>query len=990
MSESFQKNTFIFNSGTNSNQNSDGSNIDNKNSGNSEFSFGKPTSSPFTFGNSSNDLMKNDNPIFSFTNNKTEITDSKSAFSFGDNNIGKDTTKSSSFGLNSQQDKIGNENLDNGLNGNNFSFGLNTGDFNKSTSGFNGSKSDTEPTFKFNNSLNDNSKIHLEADSHYKEEISKPSFGFSTSQKDLKPSSSEKNQEVEIKTDLSGNKQSDDQFLKNYQAPSVDHLIQNSEMEICQNNNDNNNNNNNNNSDDDDDEFFDVDIDEKTNLPIRKLEFEDNTKSLLSNKNEHLNFSISNKTERGMLFVDKLDENKNNIEKNNNDNNKTNNRNKNKNKNKNTNTNLYQFDLLPQLDSSLEYKEFLNNIYKEFEPLLKDKKYKHYLQGEDDEYMEIGVISNLEEIKRERKLFLSKLMSFILINLQNLISEKIKKDYGEFSDQWVVNFEQIISVLYLMNAIYFGNDDETIILFQQWIERIDIQPDESLLENVFKESDKPYQSSLFWSVYVKKFLLRGGFFNLIEDFKVSQYEELKEIDNELFNIIEDFLQLISTYDPIKFSYDISSFLKWKKNAVELREFSKNINVKNVIIHGEILELLNIISGSSKTIENSATTWYECFMGFFLYQMPSKKLINEYIEKSLSLDTYEKPIQGIETWDSICIELFKGKYLTVIASIESLDKSIGTFIAILIESSGLLENYSKNIPNEDLIIKRQTINGISNNIDRMIEDLALTYLNEQELFAIGVGILINIGSNKSREILSELLPTYEIKDSDDFEWVLSICSKLKLDKTMSTIQQIQGEKFYEKQLIPNALNCFAKSNSNDKLISIIWRLFEDILLNEGLDYNLSIQLFENNISEKNAILRQSLSPLYILNEIIKRDAIKDDIWYKRLIELFEFKYLPEYYKVGLILLIFDNLNHNIFSLDNLVNIISKINDFENQLSKDNNDDIKNKSNTMYMLLVKSRADNGKQHYPNTYAELIHAVRRGIAMDVSFAFLEDGQY
>lgn len=882
-------------------------------------------SGTFSFGTNngvvsqSNDEAKKSEPSFSFglstTNSNTNVDLNTPSFTLGNSGnadkLSKTTTHESSKPFLFGNNKVDESPL----------FGLNAPKKDQPSFGFNASREE-KPSFSFNVSKED-----------------KSSFEFDLPKQDTTI--------IETKPAIT-DKSKDDEFLKSYQAPSVQH---DDEMNIGA----------------DDEEFFDIDIDKNTNLPIRKLDFDENPRSLLNKKNnDHLQLTISNKTEKGVLFITNSDGSK-------------------KDKVEEKNTDLFEFDLLPYLDTSVEYKEFLNAIYKEFEPLLKDKQYQHYLNDDkDDEYMNIGVVSNNKEIQHERKLFLRKLMSSFLNNLQILISKKMKKDFGQFSDQWVINFEQITHILYLLNALHFGNSNETIVLFQQWIERIDIQPDEDLLETVFEESDRPYKNSLFWSIYVKKFLLRGGFSTIVDAFKVSQYEELKEMDNDLFNLIEEFIALITTYDPIQFSYDITAFLKWKRQAVELREYCQSLNTQNVLIQSEVLELLNIISGSSPTIEKSSATWYENFMGHFLYQMPSKKLINEYIEKSLLLDSYEIPIEGIETWDSICIDLFRNKYLMVIASIESLDKSIGTFMAILIESSGLLNSYSNKT--EDIIEQKETSDGISNNIDRMVEDLALTYLNNQDLFAVGVGILISIGSNKSREILSELLPTYEIKDSDDFEWILSICSKLQLTNTMSRINEIQGDRFLSKQLIPNALNCFAESNSTDKVISIIWRLFEDTLLNQGLDEKLSLQLFDNTITKSNAILRQSLSPLYTLNEIVKSDCTHDQTWYNRLIGLFEFKYLPEYYKTGLLLLIFDNLNQGIFNLDNLVNMIDNINEFEKVLSRD--DDVRNKSDAMYLLLRNSRHVDASK-YPTSVPELFRTVRRGLALDVSFAFLDESQ-
>ena len=757
-------------------------------------------------------------------------------------------------------------------------------------------------------------------------------------------------------------KEKENDFLKSYQVPSAESFIHEDDDLVD-------------NDDDKAEEFYDMDIDEKTNLPIRRLNYEEDAKSRLS-KGEHLKFAVSSKTEQGVLFVTEAED-------------KVAAKSSSQSNFKKEKTELFPFELIPQLDQSSEYRTFLNNLYKEFEPLLKDRKYKHYLEPENDEYMQIGVVSTIKHNREERQIFLRKLMSFTLNYLQTLIKEKMTSDFGSFSDQWVVNYEEIINVLYLLNALHFGSEDETIVLFQQWIERIEIQPDDELLASVFQDSDKPYQNMAFWSTYVKKLLLRCSFSQLVNDLNASQYEELKDSDNELFLLVEDFISLIESYDPVLFSSDVSAFLRWKKVAVELREAANNVYAKNVMIHSELLELLSILAGSSHTIDDSSSSWYECFVGHFVYQMPSKKLIPEYIENALEIDTYEKPLGGIESWDSICVELFRGKYLTVIASLEALDKSIGTFVAVLMEASGLLERYLKDIPGDNVIDKRIASKGISSNIDRMVEDLALTYLNSQELFAIGVGILVSVGSNKSREILSEMLPTYEIKDSDDLEWVLSVCSKLKLTQTLRTIQQMQGERFYEKRLIPNALSCFAESSLPEKVVSTVWRLFEDALVNGGLDAGLAAQLFDSDLSKNNAILKQSLSPLYTLYHLLRQDRPDDHgKWFRRLHALLEFAYLPGFYKCGLLLLVFDNLNKGVFDMANLVALIESINRYEMDLRRDT--DLLSKSASFYSLLVHSRPAPAETAYPATLSELLFSVRRGIAMDVSFTFLDDTIY
>lgn len=919
---------------------------DKDNGGAFSFSFGKTDSkSQPSFSFTSQAPTNGKPPSFSFGSaQKKAENEKKGGFSFNGANFG--SSSKSPIANSSQQG---------------FSFGLKPIDTDKSA------QSHTPSTFSFG-AVSPKVGTKTESSSTLKSGDSKPDEEVKRSNSTA--TANDKTPKEEIKTvDADGDevklKKEEDAFMKNYKAPSMESLLHDDEKTGEEDY-----------SDEDDGEFYDMEVDEKTSLPIRKLNYEDDAKSLLS-KDEHLKFAVSNRTEQGILFVTESEDQAKDQATSKNEKRKV---------PKEKKTELFPFDLIPQQDQSSEYRTFLNNLYQEFEPLLLNRKYKHYLEPENDEYMKIGVVSKIKQNREERQLFLRKLMSFTLSYLQTLIKEKMNIDFGKFSDQWVVNYEEVINVLYLLNALHFGNDDETIVLFQQWIERIDIQPDDELLEAVFKDSDKPYQNFAFWSVYVKKLLLRCSFPQLVDDLKVSQYEELENSDNELYMLIENFLSLIESYDPVLFSYDVSAFLRWKKVAVELREAANGVSAKNGMIHSEILELLSILSGSSKTIEDSSSSWYECFMGHFLYQMPSKKLIPEYINSALQVDTYEKPLPGIESWDSICVDLFKEKYLTVIASIEALDKSIGTYVAVLMEAAGLLEKYTRDIPDEDLINKTVAGNGIRHNIDQMVEDLSLTYLNDQKLFAIGVGILISTGSRKSREILSELLPTYEIKDSDDLEWVLSVCSKLKLTKTMRTIQQMQGEKFYEKQLIPNALACFAESSLPEKVVSTVWRLFEDAMLNDGLDPELAAQLFDSDVSKNNAILRQSLSPLYVLNELLIKDRPHDKSWSARLLALLEFRYLPGYYKCGLLLLVYNNLNKNVFDIEDLVALIRCINAYDKELLRD--DELRSKSSSMYTLLVDSRPAGTDS--PATLSDLLFRIRRGIAMDVSFTFLDDTMY
>ncbi|KGK34725.1 hypothetical protein JL09_g6126, partial [Pichia kudriavzevii] len=169
--------------------------------------------------------------------------------------------------------------------------------------------------------------------------------------------------------------------------------------------------------------------------------------------------------------------------------------------------------------------------------------------------------------------------------------------------------------------------------------------------------------------------------------------------------------------------------------------------------------------------------------------------------------------------------------------------------------------------------------------------------------------------------------------------------------MATIQQIQGEKFFEKHLIPNALSCFAASHTSEKVVSTVWRLFEDTLIRGELDEELAVQLFESDFAKNNGLLRQCLSPLYVLNEIMKPGGLHNRTWTSRLLSLFDFRYLPSFYKAGLVVLLFENLNQNVFTLENLALIIEQFNRFESHINADS--EAKLKCEALYKLMVENR-------------------------------------
>ncbi|KAH3667152.1 hypothetical protein OGAPHI_002801 [Ogataea philodendri] len=638
-----------------------------------------------------------------------------------------------------------------------------------------------------------------------------------------------------------------------------------------------------------------LDIDPQSQLPISRLPYDETpiAKSDLSwlKNGRTLQFSLDRSHDSGVLFLSSDQESKMDVQN-------------------DRERKLYPFDIPSNMDTSEEYVQFLTTIYHTFEPLLTNQAYKHF--SEDDEESNFGVLSQIQENIKEKKQTLQSIMSIVINSLKDLISTKSIND-PNFQETFIFNYEEILNVLNLLNAVYFSNEEERIALLSVWINRADIQPDDGLAEEVLS-FENPYRNLLFWSSYVKKLLLRGLFKESLDALDQSNWKNLKTEDLNLFNIITDFKKLLETYDMLRFSADAKEFLIWKQSMVQLRERAASTSFVEAGIAAEIQELLNITSASSSAILDAADTWYEALFAHYLYQLPSLELLDEYMQ--VSIDRH--PPETVQSWETMCIELLQGKMLSVITSIEMLDKSIATFTSVLMVSAGLLKGY--------LSVISFTEATLSATIDQMLEDLAFSYLTHRELFPIGIGILIMVNNSNSREVVSELLPRYQITNNDDFEWCLSICAKLKLRQTAVKIYLIQGSKLAAIGYLYEALYCYTEAGDYVKLTQLVWSIFEKLLVGDLQDSTLTAKIRSNEILEP--ALRQAVSPLAVLDQFLQQ---KDTVKFKPLFQLFDFTYLPKHYKMGLIMLLEPYLGKRLLSVDELVEFIRVLNQFEKELT-----------------------------------------------------------
>lgn len=553
--------------------------------------------------------------------------------------------------------------------------------------------------------------------------------------------------------------------------------------------------------------------------------------------------------------------------------------------------NLVPLDTAPALDASAAYKQFMREMFESFKPLLENQRYRHYATFDKPR----GVVSLVGEDIEEKKLFLRSLVTMMGQYLGELVAAK------GVEDGWVVNYGNALNVVNLLNCVYFGQDDETIVLLQRWVQAADGEPDETTLRAAAEEGEYPCGSHAFWSVYVRKMLLRGSFGGLVEDLRASQYERLERDDPQLYEVVKNFIALVEGYDPVTFSHDLGAFLEWKEVAVALRDSIPEMEgVQNEGILQDVYETLGLVSGLN--VESGCESWYECLVGLYLFQLPSRGKLGEYLERSMGVDAQADLIQGSQTWEGVCMDVLRGRFLTVVSGLEAFDKFLATFVAVVLEASGMLQVYEEGQ------------SAVSGSIDSMLSDLALTLVEgDKQFFEQGVALLVACNTPETRGVLGEILPRYQVETREDFEWVVALCMEQGLQDAMTTIYRVQGETLFEKGYVYEALHCLAEGGARGRLVGVVWKMFEGLLVGKQIEETLMARIRGGDIREP--MLRHVLSPLVCLTQLCgdtphstqtetphtlsTLSTLSTQTWIKRWLALMNFQYLPVHYKPALL-------------------------------------------------------------------------------------------
>lgn len=614
------------------------------------------------------------------------------------------------------------------------------------------------------------------------------------------------------------------------------------------------------------------------------------------------------------------------------------------------------------------YLKYINSIYKIIESLndLNPKEGNDDMTQEDEDDP-IGLITSDSIASKQDRLNAKniKLNDGFLRLIEHYIAFIEDLKTIEHDEQELERFECVLSILDSLLATHFVADANLKPKYlTQWINRFDPKPAQELVEDIMINSPTPYRHPLFWNTFISKLIIRGLVDQSVNTIQKSGIEELKTTDNEMFLLINDFTSLLQSYHSMTLK---NQFGQWKLSCCEFRDiihkFNSKVQPDNVILLGQIFDLLCILTGLPKTITSYCDEWYEVLTALSLYQIrDDESMYSEYFDIALK----EKPPLNIVTQDIFkateksFLDVFEGNFLHVLTKIDEVDKGTSAILSRLFELKGLLNSYYNldGLKPFDQLMRSKTIS------EYLLTEFAFECLNVHDLVPVGFGLLLNdqivtskLSKNHNKTIIENYLPKYNCKTNDDLEWCLTICAKLGLVTTASELYRIYGKKSLKDGYIYEALNmlvnCYNGENfdkTNERGMKevhyIVWDLiFQDSLLNnrlikDGLINNIVEHKIDSNF-DIHPVIKQCLSPYAILSEFYRaipstvpeNTLAKDKI--SKIIHLLEFIHMPKrFYVLLLAQLIPFFLNDNyIFQIPDLIVIIELIDNYELQVTQE---------------------------------------------------------
>ncbi|CAI5758882.1 unnamed protein product [Candida verbasci] len=651
---------------------------------------------------------------------------------------------------------------------------------------------------------------------------------------------------------------------------------------------------------------------------------------------------------------------------------------------------------------------YINSNYKVLEKLTKNELI-------TDNYNDtIGLITN-SSLTRKSKV-IDEAFQEILENLNNLILNEQDSEIEPFQ------FMKFI-LLCLYSNNFYQNLTEKPELIKDWVNNFDPQPSQELVEEIMISNPNPYLHPQFWNTLLSKFIIRGLFDQCESVLENSNYQELENKCEDLYNAINDLKALL--FDYTNFAKK-GQFAQWKLLACEYRDSLTDLknNVHDPTyrtIFMQIFDLACIITGLPKTITSFCDYWYEVYLGLSLYQIrDNEEVYQDFFETAkIEIPPIKSTSQDLEEMTEHCfIDILKGNYLKVLETLFTLDQFTAAYIAELLELKQLLRDYYLKDVKRDEELNLRSLTNSKTISEYFLTRHAFDCLNIHDLVPVAIGLLLNEVINTSKNAITNnkttigsFLPNFHCKTNDDLEWCLTICANLGLVSTARELYYRSGLKSLDEGYLFEALNSFVKCfdpedvnfslnhsniSSMKKIHYIIWELiFSNALVdNKPINDELINNIIDKQIDfEIHPVIKQSLSPYGVLKEFydsIPREDIKLSKKLSKITHLLRFNFLPKkFYPLLLAQFVHFLKNEKYhFQLPDLILIIELIDNFET----DSNEEEIEEGESLYLYSINNIKDKSEFDWrnidkvPPNVKDLVKTLRNSIAIKIGQVFIE----
>lgn len=710
-----------------------------------------------------------------------------------------------------------------------------------------------------------------------------------------------------------------------------------------------------------------------------------------------------------------------------------------------------------------DYELFVSELFREYNSL-EEYKYPASLGG-------IGLQLGIEAAKANQARALYMTLESMLGNLELLINksaDNVDADADEASkalfSERIGDWMDFYNVLSFIRAVCFLND---LILGRDlvfWLNRADADNPPASLLSLLIDLDAPYREDTFFR-YLNRLLVRGLFDAASSLLLESDY---KKIDNDfIVYVFDSIIKLIRDYQIVHdisvsvdldgtktsvFTTDVSTeqkahllFKNFKREVVALiSDVNLQLGSDLPFEHRDLLlklkKTLSALSGSRSAIIAASETWTEAFVGMVLFELPTSKLLQEYVEAALEPEEFE--VNEIEVWEVLCHSLIRNEnFLLVLRSLEQFNADTAAFLSVLLDAKGYLKDYNRfdyfrarainelyDMEDEDV----QTGDFFARVSDLTISQYllynhAMNCFGNRNLVPNGVAILKSLNLQNFKQILTEFLPyNYHCETQNDREWLLSVCAENKLLYLLNNLYHLFGLDLFNEGKVLQALSYLVNTGDYALVSKKIWEVFEQQLFEKYVDGTGNSELevlvlqdgqnpeLVSKLSQEqkdflrdytpDPVLQRFLSPCFVLLKYMSAESMaKYDLSKGLLIQLIQFKYTPTGILCVLLLYLLKYFSLNIssdlssssiglsiFETSELTSLIKTLNGLQKKLENPHENEAAMAHYSGYIKLCHTSLHREYAEFdieiPSSLPDLIRALRTKISWELLRKYLE----